>query len=59
MGKQRHQEQQPIGLTEEQVSFTFAVAKAQVAAKTMGQYPAPWPRSMPSPRDAICRWPTH
>ncbi len=39
--KCRVKKQQPIGLTEEQVSFTFAVAKAQVAAKTMGQYPAP------------------
>jgi 3-hydroxyacyl-CoA dehydrogenase / enoyl-CoA hydratase / 3-hydroxybutyryl-CoA epimerase / enoyl-CoA isomerase len=37
----RIKKQQPIGLTEEQVSFTFAVAKAQVAAKTLGQYPAP------------------
>ena len=37
----RKKKQQPIGLTEEQLSFTFAVARAQVAAKSMGQYPAP------------------
>jgi len=38
---QPQEEQQPIGLTEEQLSFTFAVARAQVAAKAQGQYPAP------------------
>jgi 3-hydroxyacyl-CoA dehydrogenase/enoyl-CoA hydratase/3-hydroxybutyryl-CoA epimerase/3-hydroxyacyl-CoA dehydrogenase/enoyl-CoA hydratase/3-hydroxybutyryl-CoA epimerase/enoyl-CoA isomerase len=37
----RLRKQQPVGLTEEQHSFTFAVARAQVMAKTHGQYPAP------------------
>ncbi len=37
----RKRKQQPVGLTEEQQSFTFAVARAQVMAKTGGQYPAP------------------
>ncbi|MFO0881331.1 MAG: 3-hydroxyacyl-CoA dehydrogenase NAD-binding domain-containing protein [Gemmataceae bacterium] len=37
----RLRKQQPVGLTEEQASFTFAVARAQVLAKTGGHYPAP------------------
>jgi 3-hydroxyacyl-CoA dehydrogenase/enoyl-CoA hydratase/3-hydroxybutyryl-CoA epimerase/3-hydroxyacyl-CoA dehydrogenase/enoyl-CoA hydratase/3-hydroxybutyryl-CoA epimerase/enoyl-CoA isomerase len=37
----RKRKQQPVGLSEEQLSFTFAVARAQVMAKTGGQYPAP------------------
>ncbi len=37
----RHRKQQPIGLTEEQAMFTFAVAKAQVLAKAGPNYPAP------------------
>ncbi|MFO0845739.1 MAG: 3-hydroxyacyl-CoA dehydrogenase NAD-binding domain-containing protein [Gemmataceae bacterium] len=37
----RKRKQQPVGLTEEQASFAFAVAKGQVLAKTGGQYPAP------------------
>jgi 3-hydroxyacyl-CoA dehydrogenase/enoyl-CoA hydratase/3-hydroxybutyryl-CoA epimerase/enoyl-CoA isomerase len=37
----RKRKQQPVGLSEEQLSFTFAVARAQVMAKTRGQYPAP------------------
>jgi 3-hydroxyacyl-CoA dehydrogenase/enoyl-CoA hydratase/3-hydroxybutyryl-CoA epimerase/enoyl-CoA isomerase len=37
----RKRKQQPVGLSEEQMSFTFAVARAQVMAKTGGQYPAP------------------
>lgn len=37
----RKRKQQPVGLSEEQMSFTFAVARAQVMAKTSGQYPAP------------------
>src|SRR5947209_5337654 len=37
----RQRKRQPIGLTEEQHSFTFGVARAQVLAKTKGQYPAP------------------
>jgi 3-hydroxyacyl-CoA dehydrogenase/enoyl-CoA hydratase/3-hydroxybutyryl-CoA epimerase/enoyl-CoA isomerase len=39
--RQRERKQQPVGLSEEQHSFTFAVAKAQVLAKTKGQLPAP------------------
>jgi 3-hydroxyacyl-CoA dehydrogenase/enoyl-CoA hydratase/3-hydroxybutyryl-CoA epimerase/3-hydroxyacyl-CoA dehydrogenase/enoyl-CoA hydratase/3-hydroxybutyryl-CoA epimerase/enoyl-CoA isomerase len=37
----RKRKQQPVGLSEEQASFTFAVTRAQVLAKTGGQYPAP------------------
>ncbi|MFO0928970.1 MAG: 3-hydroxyacyl-CoA dehydrogenase NAD-binding domain-containing protein [Gemmataceae bacterium] len=37
----RLRKQQPVGLSEEQAAFTFAVARAQVQAKTAGQYPAP------------------
>jgi 3-hydroxyacyl-CoA dehydrogenase/enoyl-CoA hydratase/3-hydroxybutyryl-CoA epimerase/enoyl-CoA isomerase len=37
----RKRKQQPVGLSEEQASFTFAVARAQVLAKTAGHYPAP------------------
>jgi 3-hydroxyacyl-CoA dehydrogenase / enoyl-CoA hydratase / 3-hydroxybutyryl-CoA epimerase / enoyl-CoA isomerase len=37
----RKRKQQPVGLSEEQQSFTFAVARAGVLAKTRGQYPAP------------------
>jgi 3-hydroxyacyl-CoA dehydrogenase/enoyl-CoA hydratase/3-hydroxybutyryl-CoA epimerase/3-hydroxyacyl-CoA dehydrogenase/enoyl-CoA hydratase/3-hydroxybutyryl-CoA epimerase/enoyl-CoA isomerase len=37
----RKRKQQPVGLSEEQQSFTFAVARAQVMAKTGGLYPAP------------------
>jgi 3-hydroxyacyl-CoA dehydrogenase/enoyl-CoA hydratase/3-hydroxybutyryl-CoA epimerase/enoyl-CoA isomerase len=37
----RKRKQQPVGLSEEQLSFTFAVARAQVMTKTRGQYPAP------------------
>ncbi len=37
----RQRKQQPVGLTEEQHSYTFAVAKAQILAKTKGQLPAP------------------
>ncbi len=37
----RRRKQQPVGLSEEQHSFTFAVARAQVLAKTKGQFPAP------------------
>ena len=35
------QKQQPVGLSEEQATFTFAVARGQVLAKTKGQLPAP------------------
>ncbi len=37
----RKQKRQPVGLTEDQHSFLFAVARAQVMAKTKGQLPAP------------------
>ncbi len=39
--KIRVKKQQPVGLTEEQHQFTFAVAKGMVLAKTKGQFPAP------------------
>lgn len=32
---------QPVGLSDDQKSFTFEVARAQVLAKTKGHYPAP------------------
>ncbi len=37
----RKRKQQPVGLSPEQQSFTFAVARAQAVAKTKGQLPAP------------------
>jgi 3-hydroxyacyl-CoA dehydrogenase / enoyl-CoA hydratase / 3-hydroxybutyryl-CoA epimerase / enoyl-CoA isomerase len=37
----RKRKQQPVGLSEEQASFAFAVIRAQVLAKTGGHYPAP------------------
>jgi 3-hydroxyacyl-CoA dehydrogenase/enoyl-CoA hydratase/3-hydroxybutyryl-CoA epimerase/3-hydroxyacyl-CoA dehydrogenase/enoyl-CoA hydratase/3-hydroxybutyryl-CoA epimerase/enoyl-CoA isomerase len=37
----RQKKQQPVGLSEDQHSFIFAVAKAQVLARTKGQLPAP------------------
>jgi 3-hydroxyacyl-CoA dehydrogenase/enoyl-CoA hydratase/3-hydroxybutyryl-CoA epimerase/3-hydroxyacyl-CoA dehydrogenase/enoyl-CoA hydratase/3-hydroxybutyryl-CoA epimerase/enoyl-CoA isomerase len=37
----RQRKQQPVGLSEEQHSFTFAVARAQVLAKTKGKLPGP------------------
>jgi 3-hydroxyacyl-CoA dehydrogenase/enoyl-CoA hydratase/3-hydroxybutyryl-CoA epimerase/3-hydroxyacyl-CoA dehydrogenase/enoyl-CoA hydratase/3-hydroxybutyryl-CoA epimerase/enoyl-CoA isomerase len=37
----RRRKQQPVGLSEEQLSFTVAVARGQVLAKTKGQLPAP------------------
>jgi 3-hydroxyacyl-CoA dehydrogenase/enoyl-CoA hydratase/3-hydroxybutyryl-CoA epimerase/enoyl-CoA isomerase len=39
--KLRHRKQQPVGLTEEQAMFAFAVARAQVQAKAGKDYPAP------------------
>src|SRR5262249_4842591 len=35
--RERKRKQEPVGLSEEQQSFTFAVARAQVLAKTKGQ----------------------
>lgn len=37
----RRKKQQPVGLTEAQHAFTFAVARAVVTEKTKGQLPAP------------------
>jgi 3-hydroxyacyl-CoA dehydrogenase/enoyl-CoA hydratase/3-hydroxybutyryl-CoA epimerase/3-hydroxyacyl-CoA dehydrogenase/enoyl-CoA hydratase/3-hydroxybutyryl-CoA epimerase/enoyl-CoA isomerase len=37
----RKRKQQPVGLSEEQLAFTAAVARATVLAKTKGQLPAP------------------
>src|SRR5262249_31964932 len=37
----RRRKQQPVGLSEEQRSFSYAVARAQVLDKTKGQFPAP------------------
>jgi 3-hydroxyacyl-CoA dehydrogenase / enoyl-CoA hydratase / 3-hydroxybutyryl-CoA epimerase / enoyl-CoA isomerase len=37
----RRQKQEPVGLTEDQRSYTFAVARAVVLDKTKGQLPAP------------------
>src|SRR5262249_22714609 len=37
----RKRKQQPVGLSEEQLGFTAAVARATVMAKTKGQLPAP------------------
>lgn len=37
----RKKKQQPVGLSEEQHSFIFAVARGMVLAKTKGQLPAP------------------
>jgi 3-hydroxyacyl-CoA dehydrogenase/enoyl-CoA hydratase/3-hydroxybutyryl-CoA epimerase/3-hydroxyacyl-CoA dehydrogenase/enoyl-CoA hydratase/3-hydroxybutyryl-CoA epimerase/enoyl-CoA isomerase len=37
----RKKKQQPVGVSEEQLAFTIAVAKGQVIAKTKGQLPAP------------------
>jgi 3-hydroxyacyl-CoA dehydrogenase / enoyl-CoA hydratase / 3-hydroxybutyryl-CoA epimerase / enoyl-CoA isomerase len=37
----RRKKQQPVGLSEDQHSFTFAVARAVVMEKTKGQFPAP------------------
>jgi 3-hydroxyacyl-CoA dehydrogenase/enoyl-CoA hydratase/3-hydroxybutyryl-CoA epimerase/3-hydroxyacyl-CoA dehydrogenase/enoyl-CoA hydratase/3-hydroxybutyryl-CoA epimerase/enoyl-CoA isomerase len=37
----RQRKRQPVGLSEEQHSFLFAVARAQVLEKTKGHFPAP------------------
>jgi 3-hydroxyacyl-CoA dehydrogenase/enoyl-CoA hydratase/3-hydroxybutyryl-CoA epimerase/3-hydroxyacyl-CoA dehydrogenase/enoyl-CoA hydratase/3-hydroxybutyryl-CoA epimerase/enoyl-CoA isomerase len=37
----RQRKRQPVGLSEEQRSYTFAVARAMVLEKTKGQLPAP------------------
>ncbi len=48
--KLRQRKRQPVGLSEEQQSFAYAVARAQVLAKTSGKYPAP-----PAALEAIFR----
>lgn len=37
----RKRKQQPVGLTEEQLAYTYAVSQGQVLMKTKGQLPAP------------------
>jgi 3-hydroxyacyl-CoA dehydrogenase/enoyl-CoA hydratase/3-hydroxybutyryl-CoA epimerase/enoyl-CoA isomerase len=37
----REKKKQPVGLSEDQLQYTFTIAKAQVLAKTKGQFPAP------------------
>ncbi len=37
----RRRKQQPVGLTEEQATFAFAVARAEVRSKAGANYPAP------------------
>ena len=39
--EERRKKQQPVGLSQDQHSFTFAVARAVVMDKTKGQLPAP------------------
>jgi 3-hydroxyacyl-CoA dehydrogenase/enoyl-CoA hydratase/3-hydroxybutyryl-CoA epimerase/3-hydroxyacyl-CoA dehydrogenase/enoyl-CoA hydratase/3-hydroxybutyryl-CoA epimerase/enoyl-CoA isomerase len=39
--ERRRRKRQPVGLSEDQLSFTIAVARGQVLAKTRGQLPAP------------------
>ncbi len=39
--EQRQCRSQPLGLTDDQLNFTFAVAEGSVRGKTKGQYPAP------------------
>lgn len=37
----RRRKQLPVGLSDEQLSYTFAIARGQVLMKTGGQFPAP------------------
>ncbi len=37
----RQKKRQPVGLSEDQLSFTYAVSRAMVLSKTKGQVPAP------------------
>jgi 3-hydroxyacyl-CoA dehydrogenase/enoyl-CoA hydratase/3-hydroxybutyryl-CoA epimerase/3-hydroxyacyl-CoA dehydrogenase/enoyl-CoA hydratase/3-hydroxybutyryl-CoA epimerase/enoyl-CoA isomerase len=37
----RRRKQQPVGLSEDQIAYTFVVTRAGVLAKTGGKYPAP------------------
>ena len=37
----RQKRQQPVGLSDDEMMFTFAIAEGAIKAKTKGQYPAP------------------
>ncbi len=50
----RRRRQQPLGLTDDQLTFTFSVAKRQIHGKTKGQYPAPL-AALRSMKDGINR----
>lgn len=39
--RERQKKQQPVGLSADQLTYTFGVARAQVLAKTKGHFPAP------------------
>ena len=39
--KLRQKKQQPVGLSEDQLQYTYGVAKGQILQKTKGQFPAP------------------
>jgi len=39
--KLRAKKQQPVGLSEDQLQYTYGVARAQILAKTKGHFPAP------------------
>lgn len=39
--KLRQKKHQPVGLSEEQLQYTYAVSKGHILAKTKGQFPAP------------------
>ncbi len=39
--RERQKKQQPVGLSDDQLAYTYGVARAQVLAKTKGQFPAP------------------
>ena len=39
--EERKRKRQPVGLTEEELSFTVAVTRGQILMKTKGQFPAP------------------
>jgi 3-hydroxyacyl-CoA dehydrogenase/enoyl-CoA hydratase/3-hydroxybutyryl-CoA epimerase/enoyl-CoA isomerase len=39
--RNRERRRQPVGLSEDQMNFTFAVSEGAIRGKTKGQYPAP------------------
>ena len=39
--RNRLERRQPVGLSDDQMNFTFAVAEGAIRGKTKGQYPAP------------------